>query len=281
MTSAATARAVSRSIFIATAIAGAVLPVSGANAIDFLRGSLPSYSKWDGGYFGITGNASAAHSNFSQGAGDLVAFILRNTTMENEGHVSTWSTSAPAETRGQGFGAFVGWNYQIDPTLVLGWEANYTKFNRDLAMSSSDSMTRVFSETTGYTATVSLDTDVSLRIKDYGTFRGRAGYVMGQFMPYAFVGLAVGRVMVSRSATVTTQEADNTGGGRPTLNSGPTTMADTSNKIAYGFATGLGTEVTILPNVFLRAEYEYVQFAPISGSRAYMHTGRVGIGVKF
>ncbi|MBV9557250.1 MAG: porin family protein [Pseudolabrys sp.] len=281
MTSAAIKTA--RHFVLATAtIAGAItLPMSQAAAIDFLRGSVSSYSKWDGGYFGVTGNASAAHANFSQGAGDLVAFILRNTTMENEGHVSTWSTSAPADTRGQGFGAFFGWNYQIDPTLILGWEVAYTKFNRDLSMASSDAMTRVFDESTGYTATVSLATDVSLRIKDYGTFRARAGYVMGQFLPYAFVGLAVGRVTVSRSATVTTQEVDNTGGGRPTLNSGPTTMADITNKVAYGFATGLGTEVTILPNVFLRAEYEYVQFAPISGTRAYMHTGRVGVGVKF
>ncbi len=33
--------------------------------------------------------------------------------------------------------------------------------------------------------------------------------------------------------------------------------------------------------MFLRAEYEFVQFAPIAGTRAYIHTGRVGIGLKF
>ncbi len=227
MTSAGIAKVMRRTaLAAATAAAAAASSMPSAIALDFLRGSVSSYSKWDGGYFGITGNASSAHSNFSQGAGDLVAFILRNTTMENEGHVSSWSTSAPSEARGQGFGAFIGYNWQIDPTLILGWEAAYTKFNRDLTMGSTDAMTRVFDESTGYTATVSVATDVSLRIKDYGTFRGRAGYVIGQFLPYAFVGLAVARATIYRAATVTTQEADNTGGGRPTLNSGPTTATD-------------------------------------------------------
>ena len=37
----------------------------------------------------------------------------------------------------------------------------------------------------------------SLKLTDYATFRGRAGYAFGQFLPYAFVGAAVGRMNYS------------------------------------------------------------------------------------
>jgi hypothetical protein len=36
-----------------------------------------------------------------------------------------------------------------------------------------------------------------------------------------------------------------------------------------------------MPNVFLRGEFEYVRFAPLSGIVASITTGRVGAGVKF
>ena len=44
---------------------------------------------------------------------------------------------------------------------------------------------------------------------------------------------------------------------------------------------GLGVEVAILLNVFLRAEYEFAQFGEVAGTRLKMQTGRVGVGFKF
>jgi outer membrane immunogenic protein len=40
-------------------------------------------------------------------------------------------------------------------------------------------------------------------------------------------------------------------------------------------------DVAVLPNVFLRAEWEYVAFAPVDGIRATLNTGRVGAGLRF
>ena len=54
-----------------------------------------------------------------------------------------------------------------------------------------------------------------------------------------------------------------------------------ANAIAYGAAAGLGVEVSILPNMFLRAEWEYVQFAPIHDIQVNINSGRVGLGLKF
>ena len=79
----------------------------------------------------------------------------------------------------------------------------------------------------------------TFKLVDYATLRARAGYAFGQFLPYAFFGAAVGRVNYQ------------------------TPSASRDNGYTAGFTTGLGIDVAILPNVFVRAEYEYALFAPI------------------
>ncbi len=44
--------------------------------------------------------------------------------------------------------------------------------------------------------------NASMQINDYGTLRGRAGYEMGNFLPYVMIAAAFGRADVYRSATV-------------------------------------------------------------------------------
>ena len=121
----------------------------------------------------------------------------------------------------------------------------------------------------------------SLSLIDYATVRARAGYAIGQFLPYAVIGAAVGRFNYAN--TVTVHNVGTPPVGSPIL---PFDTTDTqsngkNNAITAGFVVGLGLDVAVLPNVFLRAEWEYVDFAPISGARATLNTGRVGIGVKF
>ncbi len=110
----------------------------------------------------------------------------------------------------------------------------------------------------------------------------RAGYAIGQFLPYAMVGAAVGRFNYSNTATVIASGIDASGGGGHLLPFGPETQGDSKdNAIVGGFVVGLGMDVALLPNVFLRGEWEFVAFAPVSGIRANINTGRVGLGVKF
>jgi opacity protein-like surface antigen len=54
-----------------------------------------------------------------------------------------------------------------------------------------------------------------------------------------------------------------------------------NNAIAGGVLAGLGLDVAVLPNVFVRAEWEYIAFAPVGGIRTTLNTGRVGIGARF
>ena len=46
-------------------------------------------------------------------------------------------------------------------------------------------------------------------------------------------------------------------------------------------SAGLGMDVALLPNMFLRGEWEFVAFAAVGGIRSNINTGRVGVGVKF
>src|SRR3569623_1125011 len=48
-----------------------------------------------------------------------------------------------------------------------------------------------------------------------------------------------------------------------------------------GFEVGLGVDVALMPNVFLRAEYEYVLFGPIGDIRSGISTARAGVGIRF
>ena len=55
----------------------------------------------------------------------------------------------------------------------------------------------------------------------------------------------------------------------------------TSSALAYGFMAGGGIDIALTANIFVRGEFEYAQFAPISGIVAEIMTARVGAGLKF
>ncbi|HXD46000.1 MAG TPA: outer membrane beta-barrel protein [Pseudolabrys sp.] len=159
------------------------------------------------------------------------------------GSVSSTTTLPKVSTNGGQFGGFIGYNAQWE-RLVLGVEGAYNRFNSLTATATNDPVSSTF------------------RIVDYATLRGRAGYAYGQFLPYMFVGAAAARVNYQ------------------TTTSGAITSSR-DNAFAGGFTAGLGIDVAILPNVFLRAEYEYVMYTQIDGIRSSTNTARAGVGIRF
>jgi opacity protein-like surface antigen len=157
--------------------------------------------------------------------------------------VSTATTLPKVSTNSAQYGGFIGYNAQWDE-LVLGVEGAYNRFNSLSATGESGTLSSTF------------------KVVDYGTVRARAGYAFGQFLPYLYFGGAVGRVNYQ------------------TVDAG-TVTSSRDNGYAGGFTTGLGIDVAILPNVFVRAEYEYVLFAPINGVRSSINTARAGVGIRF
>jgi outer membrane immunogenic protein len=111
-----------------------------------------------------------------------------------------------------------------------------------------------------------------LDLTDYGTARGRAGYVIGNFLPYGFLGMAVGRA----SYTLVQQTSNNV-----TQTFLFTNGAGQTNALLWGYTVGAGLDWALTPNILVRGEFEFVQFAPISNIAVSVASGRVGAGFKF
>jgi opacity protein-like surface antigen len=143
-------------------------------------------------------------------------------------------------TTGPVFGGFFGYNMQWDQ-LVLGFDLGY-KYPSVLDTST---------------------TTEQLKLVDYATLRGRAGYAIGQFLPYAVLGLAVGRFNYG------------------TLDLATGTFAGKDNAFNVGIVAGLGVDWAVTPGVFVRAEWEYIAFAVLNGKTSQTNTGFLGVGVRF
>jgi outer membrane immunogenic protein len=147
-------------------------------------------------------------------------------------------TTSLNTTTGPVFGAFVGYNWQWGE-LVLGLDFAYK-----------------------YPSTLDASTDVaSFKLVDYETLRGRAGYAFGPFLPYAVLGVAVGRFNFGNVVAGTFTGKD--------------------NAFDAGFVAGLGMDWAVTPSIFLRAEWEYISFSTINGIHASTNTGQIGGGVRF
>jgi outer membrane immunogenic protein len=221
--------------WILSLIAICLLAGSAAGAADYSP-SLPTPQlccggwspQWGGFYVG----GHYGYANLSSNFADSVPGIEMPDNVSSSGNM---------------FGVFVGYNTQIwDPQLVLGMELAYNRpSSLETFATGSDGLT-----TSSY------------ELKDYFTFRGRAGYAFGAFLPYGVLGVALGRVDHS-----TTDAAGS--------------VSEFSNTVPIGFVWGLGLDVEVFPQVFLRGEWEQTIFSPEGGIRSTVGTARVGIGVRF
>ena len=238
-------------------------------------------SGWSGVYLGAQAGYANSNVDFGNAAGDLVAYALRDTIIEAEAAVSGWTALPEKNARHGVYGAFLGYNSQWDD-VVLGVEVNYATAN--MSLSARDVLRRSYVTSNQYTYDVGLDSRSAVEIVDYMTFRARAGYVLGTFMPYASLGVAVGRASIDRSTSVASTAVDYSGAGRPTLrlDPNPTTISEKkNNEFAYGIAAGVGVDVLVTESIFLRGEYEYIRFVSLSKARADINALRGAVGVKF
>jgi len=239
----------------------------------------PTYWNWSGLYFG--GQFGMASANFNPGnaTGSMIAHMLRNTTIENEANISGLPQLPQVSTNGSSFGGFVGFNRQWED-VIIGLELNYS-IGR-LSAHSFDSIGRSYTASDGYRYDVNLNSHASFALKDYGTLRARAGYVMDRFLPYVQIGAAIGRADLNRRVSLTLRATDVTNiPPLPDINFSAAERESKKDAFIYGFSAGVGLDVAIISNVFLRGEYEYVQFFPAKGMLLGMHTGRIGAAVKF
>jgi len=294
-----------RRFLLAVMVFGAA---SGARAADLsdlpiLRGSFPgglstATRNWDGWYAGGQVDYSSASMDFTQSVVGLTNSIFRNSVLQLP--TSQFSLLNKANIQGTGFGAFVGRNYQWDD-LVFGLEANYNYMNRFAGSSVASIGPLQIVNPTGQvsppgvttTYTVTLTGAAAAQIKDAITFRGRAGWAIGNFLPYVFGGVAVGRMDVSRSVTSAVTRRDDTtstiagvtttviGPTLPVPSVSQTRSQERTNDFVVGWTGGLGLEYLLWGNVFMRGEWEYVKFVSVMNTPIAMNSLRAGIGYKF
>jgi outer membrane immunogenic protein len=261
--------------------AASAAPAKAADLPDdtWLRGSLVGGAvRWDGVVLGGQLGYSSMNAAFGNSSSSQVAFILRNSALEDQFAPSGWTTLPNKLSSSQSYGVFLGYNMQWDD-LVLGADIAYNHPHK-LESAASDSISRVVTLTDGTVDTVTINASSSLKLVDYGTFRGRAGYAFGQFLPYAVLGGAVGRFNYTTASTVTVGQVPVAPGVPSTF--GPVTQTDSqTNKFGYGYLYGLGMDVAITPNIFLRGEWEYIAFNKVGDIRTSVNTVRVGLGVRF
>lgn len=265
-----------------TALALVLAVPAGANAQDFLRGSLfnSASTRWDGVNFGVQLGLSNMNTDFGSSTSSLVAFALRNTEVQDQFSPSSWTTLPATTVNGRQYGAFLGYNVQWDQ-LVIGFDLGYNRTS-SLTASASDSISRqVVTAPDNVNNAVTITAASSITLIDYATMRARAGYAFGQFLPYAVVGAAVGRFNYANTVTVTDVGTPPSGSPILPFNTLDTESDSKNNAIVGGALIGLGIDVAIVPNVFVRAEWEYIAFAPVGGIRTNLNTGRVGIGARF
>jgi outer membrane immunogenic protein len=282
-----------RGLLLAAVVFGTVQGAQAADMPDFLRGSLPASSaptrNWDGWYAGGQVGYSWTNTDYGSTVVSMTNDLFRSTTLQAP--VSQLTLLGRVNGRSPGFGAFVGRNFQYDD-IVVGVEANYNYLS-SLVTSTSASLgpIQVAEPTlvlpTGASAAdgVTLNGSASLQIKDEMTFRGRAGWATGDFLPYMFGGLAVGRMDVTRSVSSSVTRTINFADGSSTSFLLPqfalTTTDARSNNFVAGWTAGLGMEYMLWGNVFLRGEWEYVKFMTIKNTVVTQNSVHTGIGYKF
>jgi outer membrane immunogenic protein len=260
---------------------------SQANAADFslgpLRGThygapMATTHVWDGAYFGGFAGYTDGRADLKGSLQQQMRHEQRNNAFENRVRTADWLVLPPKHQRERAFGFFAGFNYQYDEA-VLGFEADFTRIG--LSITSSDSMARtvdhdgLFSGSTslaGETGPVTISGSGTVALNNLMTLRARAGYTMGSFLPFVTAGLALTDYTVTLRATRLAPLQSNT----------PVIIADSRKKaIGLGLAFGLGADVAVSENAFLRGEWQYAHFPDLSGTKVNINTIRAAAGVKF
>jgi outer membrane immunogenic protein len=294
-----------RRVMIGLGMLGLAQSALAADLDPYLRGSsMPTYH-WGGLYAGAQVGYSSATYDFSNGVSSLLSFILgAYPTLASD--VSGWNVFGQSSTNGATYGGFAGYNVEWED-VILGVEFNYNRSSLFKSASNTasgpDPNPFVLSANEYYLFNnVTVNGSTSIKITDLATLRGRAGWEIGQFLPYAFGAVAIGRANVTQSASASASYSDWLNECVTTLGvvtctftplNGPGTalplrqlafapQATTqTGEFVYGGAAGLGVDMALMSNAFLRLEWEYLLFAPINGIHANVNSLRTALGVLF
>jgi opacity protein-like surface antigen len=223
---------------------------------------------WGGLYGGIhagyAGTESSGLSTYDAAARSIASSALGLSGVYSPISFDTTNYSSDEGT----FGGFVGANWVWDD-VILGLEADYITFwDKNQGIGTQNFGVGALP---GYGAVVPQGTQTTA-VNNVGLLKIRAGYAMGRFLPFATIGLAVAQ------GTVTNYYGSNS------VVTG-TAVVPFAGARKQGWLTGgtagVGLDVALTDNVFVRAEYNYIGFADFNGTSVTMHNLQAGIAFKY
>jgi opacity protein-like surface antigen len=249
-----------RRLVLAAVMLGALSGAQAADMSDFLRGSIsgspaPSVN-WQGYYVGGQLAYGSIHSKLPANINsDMQATFSRPPDVNYD-----WRSLGEGHSLNIGYGGFAGYNSQWED-VVVGVEANYLHGEFGAYASSTRSRYNPVPDIISTT-----HSNAVLRVSDFGSMRVRAGYIMGCFLPYAYLGAGMGSQTIERNVSAS-----------PAPLSAWSTA--TKTKLVYGYSAGVGLDVMLVGGLFTRLEYEYQRVT--SDIETNINTVRLGLGYKF
>jgi outer membrane immunogenic protein len=278
-----------RRVLWAAAMLAMSVSAQAADMPDVLRGSLGGYTPvtdWQGFYVGGQYGYGSSDDHFTGSNTSMLNTLIANNVIQEMG-VGQWNLQlAGISQRSSGYGAFAGYNWQWDD-VVAGLEMSYLhgSFGTTTSATAGPLIGGPLSDTFFHSVTVT--SSDSIAISDMATFRVRAGYAWGVFLPYMFGGLALGNATISQAVNVHDQYGPTFNNAAASCTSATpplvcyTIHADNTlhNHLIYGYSAGLGVDIKLIGGLFMRAEWEYTRFVDLI--EVNMNTVRAGLGYKF
>ncbi len=243
-------------------------------------------TNWSGFYVG--GGAGVSDTKFKPGGNglqNLARFSFRNTVLGSEVDMGSLVSNLPSKRdSGATFFGFTGYNWAFGD-VILGLEADYTRSNHEYLL--TDYIARRYTTSNGTVNDISMTTNQGAELLDYATARIRMGWAYGRIMPYGTIGAAVGRFNTTSTIDSTwrfTRTNPVTGAIENNVVAAgyPLRVGETKNNVyGFGLAAGLGVDMALTDNLFLRAEYQIIRFADVEGTSTTVNTARVAAGLKF
>jgi opacity protein-like surface antigen len=268
------------------------------------------YNDWSGFYIG----GQAGYLNSTIQFGDTLQNTLKTVVQGSaigDAIINSQTLTLPERTKnGATYGGFIGYNWDFNGTL-FGFELEYSSASLKVnTVNSAIQQATIIPEVTPpVQGTVGMQIAGASRVKvqNLGSFRLRGGFAIENFLPYAFLGVALGQGsnayaaigtnsvwiepqdIILNDGIVLTQPGYWAAAATSGLYEGQalgraTTLVNKQihSVFWWGYTLGLGGEINITDNLFLRAEYAFV--ALDSGSKSgqpLINKVTGGIGLRF
>lgn len=273
-----------RRLLLAAMMLGAVTSARAADLPDlpilrggFTDGLTRSSTNWSGFYIGGQASYGSSNENFGGTNTNLLAGLLDHNVIQQM-DVANWNLGLGKQSQhGTGYGAFAGYNWQFED-VVVGAEVSYVHGAYGGSSTATKELVSGTALSDSFFHDVRVDSSASIQITDMATFRGRAAYAWGCFLPYIFGGVGFGNANISRSVTVY-DAVSTTALGNFTALMPLSATDERHNNLVVGYSGGLGIDINLMAGLFMRAEWEYARYTTVVDTS--VNTVRVGLGYKF